>query len=321
MYKMWDLAVATNIPFPELPVDRSGRCDGHFELLPRECPGAVSCDWYREFDHPDGTKWLSLARVGPRYLLRFAGIADFILSADGKRISCFPGAAVPNETVRHLFLHGVMPFVLSCRGELAFHASVAGSDSGAIAFFGESGAGKSTLCVSLTQQGLRGLADDCLLAKHVAGRLCAVPAYPGFRLWPDMAAWLLAPDAILHPSAHYSSKAEFRLDADGPRYCTAPLPLRRLYVLNNPRMPASETTVKRLSPRDALVEMVGYSYVLEPSDRRRLRHDFARFSHIAGSVPFRRLSYPRSTEALPAVCQAILRDLEEPDTQEGNGGR
>lgn len=313
-YQFFGLILRSNVPLPELVPANGQEPECTFQLLPVAQCGPASGPWFHHWRLPNGTIWLSCAKQGPSYWLHFPALADFLVSASGKEIRCFPDTETPMETIRHLFLDQVVPRVLSQQGRLVLHASAVAAPEGAIAFLGESGQGKSTLCASFCESGYPLLADDCLLTTEVRGRFFGVPSYPGLRLWPDVAAALLGQEAPdLAPVAHYTEKKRLGPSSGPLPFCTESVPLARLYLLassDEATLPPSITLVP-LSRREAFLELVRHTYRLDITDREHLRKDFERLSRLTAAPLFRRLTIPRDLALLPAVRAAILADLTE----------
>lgn len=307
LYKVCELILESNIPLPELPPAGGADPQSTFHLLPvRQAEPAVS-HWVYEWLLSSGEPWLSLARQERGYLLRFAALADFLLSSDGTEIRCHPEPDVPLTTIRHLLLDQVIPFAMTRRGRFVLHASAVVAPQGAIAFLGLTGHGKSTLAACLTQQGLPLLADDCLVLQEEDGRLWGFPSYPGFRLWPESVSALFDEERPLPEVAHYTEKV--RLGSTG--LCKQPAPLRRLYFLAPPEETgnAKAISITPVSPPEALISLLQSSFRLDITDRERLRDEFECLTRIAQLSLFYRLTYPRDFAFLPAVQEAILRDL------------
>ena len=238
------------------------------------------------------------------YCLRFVDGVDFRVSADGRRVTaCRTSASL--DVVRRLLIAHVAPLVLSHLGSFVLHASAFGTETGAVALAGASGAGKSTLSAYCGLHGAPIVSDDVLAAEWVEEVFTASPAGVGLSLRPDTLAALGRLPASGARAADGVGKR--RLDAaDGLAFVSGPLAIRRLYVLE-----ATETSrieVTPLSVRDAALALVSQSFVLDATDRERLRAQFARACAVAARLPCRRLTFPRSFDLLPRVREAILAD-------------
>ena len=315
---MCQLGLKSNIPLPELPPASGKEAECSFQLSAAREPCHTPGEWFHHWCFPDGKIWLAFARVGPDYLLRFPELADFVVSADGKQIRCLQMSATPVETIRHLLLDQVIPLVLSKRGELVLHASAVETPRGAIAFLGTTGWGKSTLAASFSEQGFRFLTDDCLLLKESGQQLVVIPSYPGLRLWPEAVSALFEDEPGLSQVAHYTVKKRVSRNG-GLRFSSEPVPLRRMYFLVAPEEARAAISINAVSPREAFIELVKYAYVLDITDRERLKEDFQRVSRLAVLPLFYRVAFPRDFSLLPAVRQAILDHLREAQGGDASG--
>jgi hypothetical protein len=313
VYGTYELILESNIPLPELASTDGQKPECVFRLLPTQEPEPTSCHWFYHWRLPNGDIWLSCARRGTDYLLRFPALADFLVSADGRDIRCYPVLDTPLETIRHLLLDQVIPLLLSQRGRLVLHASAVVAPKGAVAFLGVTGQGKSTLTGSFVKQGFSLLTDDCLLLKEEEGQLFGIPSYPGLRLWPDVLSTLFGQEPVLPQVAHYTEKKRLDLDNGLFPFSADPAPLQGMYVLT----PYQETedmraiTIAPLSPRDAFMELVRHACRLDITDRERLSEEFEFLGWVAASLPLHRLAYPRDLSRLSAVREAILENLGE----------
>jgi hypothetical protein len=89
------------------------------------------------------------------------------------------------------------------------------------------------------------------------------------------------------------------------------VPLRALYVL---RPPASSrvsrpVTIRPLTQRQACLDLIANTFNTIITDPARSARQFAWAAQLAGMVPVKSLSYPRSLACIPAVLAAICKDL------------
>lgn len=309
LYKYCDFILQSNVPLSGL-VTAMGEAAYTFQLIPIGRPEPVLSNWLHLWRYPDGKVWLACAKQKSGYLLRFHYLADFLVSAAGKQIRCYPEPGTPLETIRHLFLDQVLPLVLSQWGRLVLHASAVVTPEGAIAFLGESGQGKSTLSASFCRQGFPMLTDDCLLLEEKRGQLFGIPSYPALRLWPESVSALTASEAKLTEVAHYTEKKWLGLNSGWLTCSSEPIPLRQVYLLSSPEE-VGETrriSIVPLSPQEALVALVKHAFRLNITDRARLRAEFEHLSRVAASLIVYRLTFPRDFSLLPAVREAILQN-------------
>lgn len=280
----------------------------HFELLGARLQPPLNRAPFHEWIFPDGTLWTRFFRSGPDYLLRFPDLADFEISADGFSIRCWPVPGVTDGTIEHLYLNQALPLALSRQHKLVFHASAVEVDSSALAFMGESGRGKSTLAASFITQGFRFLTDDGLQLEETTDGYYVLPSHPSIRLWIDSREALVNESVSLAPPVQYTSKARILAD-NALAFCDEPRPLSRVYFLGDGT--ASAPAFERLSAREALIELVRHSFLLDIEEREMLTFHFDQLARLVRLPLYYRLNYPRRYDALPAVREAILRHASE----------
>jgi len=312
IYVFCDAILASALRLPELPPAATHHAPGLF-FRPMLATEARKSEWqlFHQWVLPGGSVWLSFSRGPGGYLLRFNGLADFMVAADLSHIAGYWERRVPVDTVRHLLLDQVVPLVLSAHGRLMLHASAVGIDGRAVAFAGDSGSGKSTLAASLAAHGAPFLTDDCLLLREGQQTVMATGSYPGLRLWPENAAALFPDGRRLPRVAHYMTKVRLQIGGGpGVRSSSSSLPLARLYFLSGPqseRPPALQVTP--LSAGEAFRELTRCAFILDINERATRKTSFGQVAWLATHPLFRRLEFQREHSALPRVCEAILDDL------------
>jgi hypothetical protein len=209
----------------------------------------------------------------------------------------------------HLLLDQVLPRVLSLRGTLVLHASVVAGPGGAVGFLGPSGAGKSTLAAALVRAGWWLLADDVLAVQEDADGARALPTYPCLRLWPDVAGQL-GPAADDRSAGQAADKRRIAV----ARFASRTTPLRRLYLLEHAPPPGAPATapvrIQPLPTPQALVAAFAQEFRLARVDVPSLQPSLDRLASSSALRGCRRISYLRELGALPAVVEAIRRDLQ-----------
>lgn len=311
-YAICNIALESDLNLPELEWAKGHTPEIRFLMSRTALSDGADCEWLHTWTLPGGTPWLVIGRQGRGYLLRFPEMVDFAVSPDARAILCYAASDTPSETVRHLLLDQVLPLVLSWRGQFVVHGSAVLTPQGTIAFVGDSGSGKSTLASSFGGDGMAVLTDDCLLLEEKEGCLTAIPSYPGVRLWPNTADAMLGKGRVLAGVANYTEKIRVNRGA-GIHFSTEPAKLRRMYFL----APGEEgeqignVRIRPLSSRDAVVELVKYTFLIDVTDRLRLLGEFERFSRLATQPLFYRLSFPRDFSRLAEVRGAILTHAGE----------
>lgn len=275
----------------------------NLRLGPARHQGSVGHRPFHTWSFPDGTLWTEFHRLDTGYLLRFPDLADFVVSADGRAVTCYAVPEVPDDTVRHLFLNQVLPLALCKQGQLVFHASAVEIPGGCMAFVAESGRGKSTLAASFAVNGVRFLTDDSLVIEPTPDGHMVLPSHPSIRLWEDSEAALIQPGAKAAAPLGYTSKSRF-LAGEEIGFCDRPRPLRRVYFLGEGRV--EDVGFQRLSASEALVEWVKHSFLLDVEEKSRLASHFDQAARLANEPIHYRLDYPRRFQDLARVRQAII---------------
>ncbi|MGH9509361.1 MAG: hypothetical protein ACRD2M_05450 [Terriglobales bacterium] len=304
-YRICGRQLESSMHLPELPASADSTPAGSFQLLAGPSPAPESLAWIHQWVQTDGAPWSSLSRYNGDYLLRFHGLADFLVRDDGQQIRCYSVNGTPDATLRHLLLDQVIPLALSRQGDLVLHSSAVVTPDGAVAFAGEAGMGKSTLTASFCRRGYPALTDDGLLLEEQDGKLVGFPSYPGLRLWDDSLKAVFSETTTGIPVAHYTSKVRVALGADAVPFCGRPSVIRRIYCLAL----ADTVSIAPMPPTKGLMELSKQTYRLDP-DRDRMCREFEQLSRLVTGSLLRRLSYPHDLARLPEVQEAILQDLQ-----------
>lgn len=267
---------------------------------------------FREWAHPDGAVWMQFYRTDIGYLLRFPELADFEISGNGLTVTCHPAPDITDDTSQHLFLNQVLPFVLSKRGKLVFHASAVEVAGVAVAFVADSGKGKSTLAASFATRGFRFLCDDGLVLDEIEDGFQVMPSHASIRLWKDSQEALVGARAEIALPVQYTNKMRL-MAGDGMAYCDQPRPLRRVYFLGDGSAPA--LTLQKLGASDALAEWMKHSFLLDLEEKSLLASHFDRLVVLASQPICYRLGFPRRFDALAAVREAIVAHIHDADVQ------
>ena len=297
-YAIFDLTVASDIPFEELIEDR------------RDAVLTVSRGWnfpdarYRfvhDWESEAGQVDLSLGVAGDSYALRFPGLAAF--AVEGDHITCYPLTEdLPEYTLRHLLLDQVIPRWLGHRGELVLHASAINLPGrGAVLFVGDSGVGKSTLAAALTDgDGARAelLADDCVLV-YPGPPASVVASYAGLRLYPDsIAATGRSPD---QPVSHYTAKQRVQ-----HRIRHQATPLKAICLLES----GGPQQIERSGTAADLMALLRQAFVLDVTDMAHHQSGFVAIRQLVEQdVPVWRVELEHDHARLPSLVASLLDQL------------
>lgn len=303
LHSFANLAIASFLPLPELPETSAHAVEWRITeaaqpLLPRS-----PLHWSHDWRDAAGRVTLSGARCGDACFLRFPGLAEARLDAEGVALWSAPGAGA--ESVRHVLVDQILPRVLAHHGHLMLHGGAVASadDGGCIVVLGESGRGKSTLSATLAAQDGRLLSDDCLRVDLDRGHARAVASYPGLRLLPDSLVALYGPRAPATSAlAGHTDKRRLTTAATA-----LPTPaIGAIFVLEAPGS-GRDIRVEPLPPQRACIELVRNAFQLDLGDMARMRTQLALAARVARDVPVYALSYPREYALLPRVAERIRR--------------
>lgn len=247
---------------------------------------------YHRWQLASGEDWITFHRDGDAYVLRFPRLADFRISAHGRRVHCDAARGVPQATLRHL-QNQILPLILNGQRATVLHAGAVEVDESAVAFVGPTGRGKSTLTAAMAGQGFRFLTDDALPVRlSASGQAVAAPGQPHLRLWN-------ASDAT----------AKARIAAGpGLPHCDQERALAAIYLLGQGQGEGESAApaFERVRPSAALLELIQSSFLLDPHSTELLKLQHDNLSAMVCTVPVFRLNYLRNHATLPQVCRQVV---------------
>ena len=258
----------------------------------------------------------TLARADGSYFhlwFRHYGQADFEIDFEGLHIRATWTRSVLEE-VTALLLGPVLGCTLRLRGTLCLHACVVEIDRQAIAIVGETGAGKSTTGAALARRGHSILSDDIAVLNDRPSHFLVQPGYPRLRLWPESIKTLYGSEVDLVRVFRSSEKRFVDLnysssEAASPFY-NEPLPLAAIYILGKRQPELAAPQIEPIPPAMAVMTLMAQRSAIHLKlDMDRQGREFAGLSHLARTVPVRKMTRRDSLEALPQLCDAILEDL------------
>lgn len=307
VYRAYGVRLQSPWPLPCAPRGRSGlvRVElsrapaSRFGRLRREANGASRRDdWFRYFRHRDGSEYL-----------RWSGLFEFVVSADGGGIACRPLNGASREAFHTYLLGQVLSFALLKQGIEPLHATAVVIDGEAVAFVGDCGYGKSSLGAAFLRAGCPLLTDDLLVVTEEGGRLLAHPGVPRIKLFPEVAGRLLGGWAAGSPMNNATPKLVIPLPR--PMFWQRAVPLKAIYVLGPPsrRPRGGRVTLRSLPARRAVLELLKNTFnpvVVEPA---RLERQLEIAVRLARRIPVKSLAFPRRLGRLAAVVETIRRGL------------
>ena len=320
-YSFADLTVLSDTVLPDL----APRPSDSFLSADQEAPLEVTFS-NRPLRLPLPDRWL--VRIGRRrrpwmcsgltkhgYLIRFPGVADFLLDPEGRRVQARSDGRATSRRIAHVLLDHALPLALSLRQKTVLHASAVVTEDGCCLFTGPSGSGKSTLAASFFADGAQLLSDDCVILTERNGTVWALPTYTSLRLWSDSLRQLsrLCP---AEPVRFGSSIKHSVLIASGGSHMAHPV--RRIYQLaplperRRGQAGAFGATAATLSPREGLMRLLGSLRRMNMTDRIGLVRELDGLSRIVELLPVKRLTVPRRYDRLDEVHRIVRQDLQQP---------
>jgi hypothetical protein len=238
-------------------------------------------------------------------------VGSFLVRA-GREIIVEPRPGADEAAVRAALEGVVFGCVCHQRGRLVLHASAVAVNGSAVAFLGGKGRGKSTMAAALYRRGHTLLSDDALVLNDGAsGRPEVLPGFPQLKLWPNAAAASLGDDPESLPRLTAGSEKRTRRAAD--RFSHAPVPLSRVYLLDEGTSPA----ITPVDPQEAVLAAIAQSYVARffPEFLRgtEAASHLLRCTRLTRQVPMYRLQRPADLALLPLVAQLVEDHLADHD--------
>jgi len=278
----------------------------HYETQGARSQSGRSDEPFHRYVFDDGTVWTEFYRDGDNYLLRFPGLADFQVSADGMNVTAWPAEDADTATIDHLYINQLVPLALSRQGRPAFHASVVSVPGGAVAFLGATGSGKSTLAASYALADGAFLTDDSLVVEETANACVAQPSHASLRLWEDSVAALVGANTMKSTTVSYSSKTRL-LAGDALAYNNQPCRLLAAFKLGEGK--PEGVTIYKLNGLERYMAWLRNSFLLDVEDRDLLARHFEWTHRISGRVPTFTLDYPRDYAMLANVRERVAEHL------------
>lgn len=314
-YSIYGLTLFSEYPFESNLLRGSGFPEVEFTYR-------ASAPFSLEFDHhsPTCVSYLctkrgqivwQFHRLNNCHVLHFTDVMTFFLFDD--HIACHLRDPASSYLVEIHFLGVCLAIWLELQGILALHASSVVSENGIVAFLASNHGGKSSLAAALMQVGWPLLNDDLLALEMERDSFYGRPGYPQMRMWPVAAQEFLGCIRTLkrvHP--HYSKRAIPIGEQGFGSFCAKRQQIACVYLpeIRSVTDQGEKVDIFPLSPRDAIIEFVRYSFVPRTVEVLGLQPGRLKFfSLMAAQVPVRRLLFPAGFKYLPLVRSAILSDL------------
>ncbi len=237
--------------------------------------------------------------------LFWRGIGSFLVRG-GREIVVDPSSGLDERTLRLFVLGPVLAVLLRQRGHLLLHASAVAVDGGAVLFLGNSGMGKSTTAAALHTRGHRLVNDDVAVLRAEVSGPAILPGSPQLKLWPE-ALVSLGDDPEKLP--RWSSYSEKRTRSAAHKFSSAPLPVKRIYVLDKGDVPE----ILPFRPQEAFMELVRHTYGSDHGLQTAMgvgsASHFLKCTNLSDKVAVRSLKRPDSLSRLSDLARLVEEDL------------
>jgi hypothetical protein len=261
---------------------------------------SLTSSWYHRVTLADGTDYL-----------RWLGLFEFLVSADGRHIACRSLSDTSWEVFQTYLLGQVLSYALIKQGVEPLHATVMVVDDKAVGLIGDCGYGKSSLAGAFIKAGHPLLTDDLLVFKEDGQDFLAYPSFPRIKLFPEVARLFLGDQVAGTPMNPLTHKLIIALRPDQSYQNLAPL--KAIFVLRPPaqRSRAKRVTIRSMPKGRAFFALTANTFNAKVIDPERLKRLFTWAAKLAATIPIRSLSYPQDLARLPEVVQAIRASLPE----------
>lgn len=258
----------------------------------------VDGSWYQIGRLPDGSSYL-----------RWEGVGEFLISADGRHMSCRQFDRATSESFQVYMLGRAFSFALVQLGFEPFHATAVVIHGEAIAFFGSSGFGKSTLAAHFLSRGHKLLTDDLLLLQRTTNGVLAYPgpsriklfAKPARRFSLDTGGGVRMNDLT----------RKLIIPLGGGTNCSKAAPIRVAFSMAAPREVFAKQRIRLelLPPRNAFLELLKNTFNEHLLGAERLQRQFIQTSLLVNALSVRKLYLPRDLDKLSIMEIAVLSCL------------
>lgn len=263
---------------------------------------------YDRWVAPNGVCMAEFHADGPDYLIRFPHQADFRLEVqgDGFAVTGTPTPAIDAKTLTNLYHNAIEPILGNHHGGLFLHGSAVkvslASDEagGVIAFLGLSRGGKTTLAGSFASEGHPFLTEDVIDLRLREERYWLQPKRSKLRLFADSARFLFGDNTEI---ADEDMKQDVEA-GDALPFAKSEAPLRQIYLLGTDHK--APLTITRLSHQEALAALMPHAFILDVTDKARLRGHFGRMADLSQDIACFSLDFTRDYAELPRVRKAVL---------------
>ena len=242
--------------------------------------------------------------------MRWATWFDFLVSADGSRVSCRNLSDQALVFLEAYLTNLAVSAALIQQGEEPLHSTAVDFAGHCFGLLGESGAGKSTFAAFLCSRGGELVTDDILRISFEDGVSIAQPGPCRLKLREEAAGCLI-------PNARRSGVwslvgGKYIYDMGDPAERRPARRLKALYHLSRPEDPNdTKIAIERLSGQPLFQLLAGSTMHNDIVIPARLKQHFVFVNRVAQSLPVYRITYPRQFEALDEVAKILAGSLQD----------
>lgn len=315
IYRCFGLTLSSDLPISGLSRDRETIVPDVLVNLASSPPGGETVDSHlrpRYVSRTIGEQGLPTLSVvtldDGTFWFRYADGTQFFVEPRGREVwAAWPDRFTEDDAATYL-LGPVLGFVLRLRGVTSLHASSVRVGDRAFAIVGPAGAGKSTTAAAFAQRGYQPLSDDALPIQDDGGYMCAVPAFPRLRLWPESVSMLFgSPDALPRLTPTWD-KCYMDVATQGAGFSHRPARITAVYVLSD-RSYGPDAPFVGPAVANPVVELSANSYVNYLLDKPMRAREFALLCQLVEQVPVRSVVPHADGDRIPALCDAIMEDF------------
>lgn len=279
-------------------------------------PMAVRAEHVREsvrYASPEqddsGTPLLTVwTRTDGGHRLRYSDGTEFLIDSSASRIDVDWEAPLTSADASVYLLGPVLGFIMRLRGTVPLHASAVAIGGAGVLFLGGAGAGKSTTAATFAALGFACLSDDVVPVAEAPAAMMAFPSHPRLTIWPESAEALFGSADVLPPLTDAYDKRYLQLDGRY-QFQATPVPIEVIYALAERSPDPDALDVRSLSPRGALMTLLGSTYCSYLLDGPMRANEFDLLSRIARRVPVRELRFGDGLAQLPRLCERLAASV------------
>ena len=317
-YRLYGLILAADESLPGLEANSAIRGEDDVQLELRAEPDwvrqarALSSRQVHRFEAEPETNDPALVLTsygeGRFFGLSYTDGTEFMTDAAARRLWGTWTEPWTKEDFATYLLGPVMGLVLRRKGVTPLHASAVCVAGNAIVFCGDAQAGKSTTAAALGLRGAPVLCEDIAALVQTEKRYWVEPGYPRVCLWPDSVEKLMGRGDALPLLTPNWEKRYLPLDGVLGRFQAERCPVGAVYMLAQRAAEDHAPRIEKMTPKEALLELVQNTYMNWLPDREQRAREFEVLTQLVAQVPVRRIVAHSDSKRLDDLCCAILAD-------------